>query len=294
MSLQGFSGSGLQGIYAVLQGFGDRVLRGSSPEHIFIYDDNVYVIDIETQSIKIYSITGTKIGEFPVDSRPYPPAPEFFETLQKTNTIYVDATRIIVGVTNYTVVYDYDGNEVSSAYGNGATSVFYNEEFYRVEGVSQVKVFDMDANLVRSFSLGGSFQNRGFDVKGGYVYFVGERMGVSPLAKVVLKVFDTAGTLVDEFEYWEKPGVTLPNEIGLAQGYFVAHGDDCHSGMTTNNTVYKNSTITGSELEKFTIETQRKFVGWYVDELYYSTLDSTIVVCDDTTGEVVREWSTID
>jgi hypothetical protein len=296
MSLQGFGGRNLQGIYGVLQGFGDRVLRGSSPEHLFIYDDNVYVIDTETQSVKIYSTTGTKVDEFFVDSRPDQAVPSIISTMKGFNKIYADSTRIIVGLLNYSIVLNNTGVEISNSYGTGS-GIFYDEEFYIPTSGNPNTVIVKDINGVtdRTFSMGGRFNNRGFDVKDGFVYFVGERSRSFGLATVLMKIFDTSGSLIDEFEYWEKPGFPPPSdEIGLHQPYFVAHGNYVHSGMYTNQDVYRNSTATGIDVNKFSINEQRRWVAWYNNELYYTTPSASIIVCNDTTGDVVREWSTID
>jgi hypothetical protein len=78
---------------------------------------------------------------------------------------------------------------------------------------------------------------------------------------------------------------------------FVAHGDYCHSMLGGTQTVYRNSTTTGAELNKFTAnsgETTLRACTWYNNELYYTANNSSIMVFDDTTGEFIREWTTID
>ena len=166
MTLQGFNGRSLQGVYGVLQGFGNQVFRESTPDRLFVYDGKVYVTDIATSSVKIYDLDGLKLDEFIVESKTNPIITSMVDRLGVGNSIFVDATRIIVNVGGFSVIYNHSGVELSSAYGNGFTSVFYNEELYlpaRSFGSNSFRVYDLDANLVRSFSV-SSFQQQGYDV----------------------------------------------------------------------------------------------------------------------------------
>lgn len=300
MTLQGFNGRSLQGVYSVLQGFGNLVFRDSTPARLFIYDDKVYVTDIATESIKIYDLDGLKLGEIAVEARQNPIITTYTERLAETNKVFVDSTRIIVGCGNFAVVYDHDGLEVDSIYLNSASAVFYNEEFYQLFGGfsgSYFRVYDMTGAIARSFTV-GPFQDSGWDVKAGNIYYVGNRHREIGKPTVFMRVYDTDGDLLSEFDYYQIPGFPdPPDKIGLSQAWFVAHGDHCHSGTEYARTVYRNSTTTGAELNVFTLDTglvYAKYVGWYNNELYYSTNASSIMVFDDTTGEFIREWSTID
>lgn len=300
MSLQGFNGRRLQGVYGVLQGFGNRVFRESDLGRLFVYDDKVYVVDEAISSVKIYDLDGLKLGEFAVEPRQNPIIPSYTERLRNYNRIFVDSTRIIVGCGTFAVIYDHDGVEVDSIYVAAAYPVFYNEEFYQLYGGyggSFFRVYDMDGNITRSFGV-GDFQDSGWDVKAGKIYYVGNRRREYGEPTVFMRVYDTDGDLSSEFEYYEVPGFPdPPDKIGLSQSWFVAHGDHCHSGTQNVKTVYRNSTTTGAELNVFTLDTGSsypRYVDWYNNELYYSTNTSSIMVFNDTTGEFIREWSTID
>jgi len=298
MSLQGFSNSRLQGFSGILQAFGIAALRGSSPYGIYVYDGDVYVLDIELQMLKAYDIYGVKTNEVSLEPKEDPLFPGFPVLLSFGSLLHVNASRILVSQGRYRIGFDFSLNQISEDFGVSESAIFYDDDFYLFTNNKTVNKYDISGNLISSFNIGRSLFNSAFDVKNDNVYIVGEtRSTTVGDARVLMLVFDLSGNQLDEFEYWYENGTgDLPDRIGYLQNLFTVNGNYCHSTMYSSSfrTVYRTSVITGAELDSFNLSYGLRNVAWANNELYYSTSSPSIIVCNDQTGEVLREWSTND
>jgi hypothetical protein len=298
MSLQGLSNSRLQGFSGILQAYGIAALRGSTPCRLFIYDGHIYVIDVETQSIKVYQTDGTKTFEFPVEPRPDQTFPQITCNLKIVSFVHANADRILVSFDSYNVGYDFSGNEISENYNFYRTGIFYNGYFYNNYDKSNIGVYDENGNIQDLFSLDGNFFNAGIDVKNDKVYCIVRRLPSFGNSSVLMKIFNLSGDLLNEFEYFEKPGVPGDFErIGIESLLFTVNGDYCNSATSKDGgkVIYQNSIITGAELNTFQLNYPVGAAFADDNYVYYTSRDtSLILVCEKDTGVIVNEWSTND
>lgn len=294
MTLQGFKGRRLQGLTRSLQAFGS-VTATSYPYAIWVSSDGVFITDIDTHQVKVYSTTGTLIdswGSFGTTDGLFDRPANIF---QIGSEIFVkDNTRIQVFSTlgvysrKFTLpIVGVDGEAFLDTTTDG-TDIF-TLSFDGAYTCDVVKLDSSFAELARFGSVYGVFFSF-CAVDSGYLYvnvLNFPTYSTLPSFDDFIFKYSTSGSLDAMFEY-----------LGVSQNPNVSplhvNADNIFAINSSIDKLQVYESVDGDfDYNLSRSNAQRCYQ--YGSELYttcYSSTISKVIVRNITTGATIREWST--
>lgn len=294
MSLQGFSSRSIQALTNKLQAFGGVSTPPIyKPYGISVYNDIVYVVDVEEKKLKTYQTDGTKIDETVLlDFTPTLPPPLSSNPVNVSSgdKLFVDGNYIVVGKKDYPNIYD-----MSKVFDFGISKTicqaYENEEFFIFTNRTTVSAYDFSGLNVRNWSIGYQSFGTPIYVNSGYVYIITNRLRTFGQPVTSMIKYNISGTFIDSFDYWEIPGFPdPPDKIGR----FKLHvsGSVSYSVDYGSKIIYTNSTSTGAQIDTFTLPEYVGDLFFYNSELYVTYVNTgKVAVVDPTDGTLIRDWT---
>lgn len=289
MSLQGFSSRSIQALTNKLQAFGSETTpQVYSPCGICVFDGNVYIIDIAEQKLKKYTTSGTKVTEINIPEVVNPPAANVGSNV--SDKIFIDGTYVIITRVGSPAIYDMSLSfdfEIINSIARG----YFDLEFYLFANQNKVFVYDFAGASLRNWTLPYKSFSTSIYLDSGYVYLITNRSRTFGQAVTSMLKYNTSGTLIDKFDYWEIPGFPdPPDKIGR----FKLHvsGSVSYSVDYGSKIIYTNSTSTGAQIDTFTLPEYVGDLFFYNSELYVTYIETgKVAVVDPTDGTLIRDWT---